>query len=63
MLRETQPETQLDERRAAVLMGMSPAELRRLAQQVSIGHSQDSGMVFTYEELRRLSLMAARPSE
>lgn len=57
------PETQVDERRAAVLMGMSPAELRRLAQQVSLGHSQDDRMVFTYEELRRLAMLAARPSE
>lgn len=57
------PETQVDERRAAVLMGMSPAELRRLAQQVSLGQSQDDRMVFTYEELRRLAMLAARPSE
>lgn len=56
-------DTQVDERRAAVLMGMSPAELRRLAQQASLGQTQQTGMVFTYEELRRLSLMAARPSE
>ncbi len=63
MLGETQRDTQVDERRAAVLMGMSPAELRRLAQQAALGHAQESGMVFTYEELRRLSLMAARPSE
>jgi hypothetical protein len=63
MLGETQREAQVDEHRAAVLMGMSPADLRRLAQQASLGHSQESGMVFTYEELRRLSLLAARPSE
>jgi hypothetical protein len=54
---------QVDERRAAVLMGISPAELRRLAEQAALGHVQDTGMVFTYEELRRLSLMAARPSK
>lgn len=63
MPRETQRDTQVDERRAAVLMGMSPADLRRLAQQASLGHSQEAGMVFTYEELRRLALLAARPSE
>lgn len=63
MLGETQRDTQVDERRAAVLMGMSPAELRRLAQNASLGHSQDDRMVFTYEELRRLALLAARPSE
>lgn len=57
------PETQVDERRAAVLMGISTVELRRLAQLASLGHARENGMVFTYEELRRLSLMAARPSE
>lgn len=56
-------ETQLDERRAAILMGVSPAELRLLASQASLGQSQDGAIVFTYDELRRLSLMAARPSE
>ncbi len=56
-------ETQVDERRAAVLMGLSPTELCRLARQAALGHPQENGMVFTYEELRRLSLMAARPSE
>ena len=56
-------EPEVDERRAAVLMGVSPVELRTLASQASVGHPQDGMFVFTYEELRRLSLMAARPSE
>ena len=56
-------ETRLDERRAAILMGVSPGELRLLASQASLGQAQNGAMVFTYDELRRLSLMAARPSE
>lgn len=56
-------EPEVDERRAAVLMGVSPVELRNLAAQASLGHPQNGSFVFTYEELRRLSLLAARPSE
>lgn len=56
-------EARVDERRAAILMGISPEELRRLAQQTSFGQpGNGDGLVFTYDELRRLALLAARPN-
>ena len=53
----------IDEHRAAVLLGLSAAELRRLSRLSGLGqlvkseHSEQ--MVFTYDELRRLCLLAA----
>lgn len=56
-------QTRVDERRAAVLLGVSPDELRRLSRLSGLGKVEDNGraqaMVFTYEELRRLCLLAA----
>jgi hypothetical protein len=57
----------VEEHRAAVLLGLSSAELRRYSRVCGLGHleSGDRGeeMVFTYEELRRLCLLAARSSK
>ena len=64
--------TLVDDRRAAVLLGISYADIRMLSRQAGIGHvSTESGataadgcaerIVFTYDELHRLCLLAARP--
>lgn len=57
----------VEERRAAILLGVSQSELRRYSQVAGLGHleSGDRGeqMVFTYEELRRLCLLAAQSSK
>ena len=53
----------IDERRAAVLLGCSTAELRRLSRLSGLGQlekdERSEQMVYTYEELRRLCLLAA----
>ena len=52
----------IDERRAATLLGLSTAELRRLSRLSGLGQLQDERseqMVYTYEDLRRLCLLAA----
>ncbi len=56
---------QVNERLAAVLMGLPPHELRILARQAALGQpgSAAGEMVFTYEELRRLCLLAAASTE
>ena len=55
--------TRVDERRAAILLGISPEELRRLSRLSGLGKvehkNSTQSMVFTYEELRRLCLLAA----
>jgi len=57
----------IEEHRAAVLLGMPSAELRRYSRVSGLGHleSGDRGeeMVFTYEELRMLCLLAAQSSK
>jgi hypothetical protein len=57
----------IDEHRAAVLLGLPAAELRRYSRVTGLGHleNDDHGqqMVFTYEELRRLCLLAAQSSK
>lgn len=56
----------VEEHRAAVLLGMPKADLRRYSQ-ASGGHveNDDRGqrMVFTYEELRRICLLVAQSSK
>jgi len=56
-------QARVDERRAAILLGVSPEELRRLSRLSGLGKVEHNGpaqaMVFTYEELRRLCLLAA----
>jgi len=53
----------IDEHRAAVLLGLTKVELRRLSRLSGLGHTENidrsEQMVFTYEELRRICLLAA----
>ncbi len=55
------------EHRAAVLLGLPTTEIRRFSRISGLGHLEqgDRGeqMVFTYEELRRLCLLAAQSSK
>ena len=57
----------VDEHRAAMLLGLTKAELRRYSQVSGLGHleTDDRGqrIVFTYDELRRLCIMAAQSSK
>jgi hypothetical protein len=57
----------VEEHRAAVLLGVPTMELRRYSRVSGLGHLEngDHGeeMVFTYEELRRLCLLAAQSSK
>jgi hypothetical protein len=49
-------------RRAAVLLGLSEAELSRISSESGLGHKEVAGAqeetYFTYEELRQICLMA-----
>ena len=55
------------EDRAAVLLGLSMAEIRRFSRISGLGHLEigDRGehVVFTYDELQRLCLLAAQSSK
>jgi hypothetical protein len=57
---------QIDEDRAAVLLGFTKAQLRLLCEQSGLGHGSvgdDSGKrVFTYHELWQLCRWVARPA-
>ncbi|HET8925799.1 MAG TPA: hypothetical protein VFN26_22640 [Candidatus Acidoferrum sp.] len=57
----------VEEHRAAILLGLPQSELRRYSEASGLGHLEagDRGeqMVFTYEELRRLCLLAAQSSK
>ena len=57
----------VEEHQAAVLLGLPAMELRRFSRLSGIGHLEENGhgqqMVFTYEELRRLCLLAAQSSK
>jgi hypothetical protein len=57
------PKAIVDERRAAVLLGLTPPELRWFSRVLGLGYKQESGdasqTFFTYEELKRLSSAAA----
>lgn len=57
----------VDEHRAAVLLGLPEADVRRYSRVSGLGHleNDDQGqqMVFTYEELRLLCLLAAQSSK
>jgi hypothetical protein len=57
----------VEEKRAAILLGLSRSDLRRYSQVAGLGRLEniDRGeqMVFTYEELRRLCLLAAQSSK
>ncbi len=56
-------QNRIDERRAAILLGLSTQELRRPSRLSGLGQMEKKDrseqMVFTYEELRRLCLLAA----
>ena len=56
---------QIDEDRAAVLLGLTRAQLRLLCEQYGMGHGaarEDSEhRLFTYHELYRLCRWVARP--
>lgn len=53
----------VDERRAAILLGLTPLELRWFSRLLGLGRPQDGGeanhFVFTFDELKRLSSAAA----
>jgi hypothetical protein len=55
------------EHRAAILLGLPQSEIRRYSRVSGLGHLEngDCGeqVVFTYEELRRLCLLAAQSSK
>jgi len=55
------------EQHAAVLLGLPMTEIRRFSRLTGIGHLEvdDRGeqVVFTYDELRRLCLLAAQSSK
>jgi hypothetical protein len=53
----------VDERSAAILLGLAPPEVRWFSRVLGLGSKQDGGetarIVFTYDELKRLSSAAA----
>jgi len=57
------PKTTVDEHGAAVLLGLTPPEVRWFSRVLGVGRKEDGGenshVVFTYEELKRLSSAAA----
>jgi hypothetical protein len=57
----------IEEQRAAVLLGLPTAELRRYSRDSGLGHvekgEQGERVVYTYEELRRICLLAAQSSK
>jgi hypothetical protein len=58
---------QVGEHRAAVLLGLPMIEIRRFSRLAGLGHLEmdDRGeqVVFTYDELQRLCLLAAQSSK
>jgi hypothetical protein len=62
-----EPQDRVEEHKAAVLLGLPATELRRFSRLSGIGHLEEGvrgqEMVFTYEELRRLCLLAAQSSK
>lgn len=57
------PNAIVDEHRAAVLLGLTHFELRWFSRVLGLGSKQEGGessqVVFTYDELKRLSSAAA----
>jgi hypothetical protein len=57
----------VDEHRAAVILGMPESDLRRYSRLSGMGHVENDEkgqkVVFTYEELRRICLLAAQSSK
>jgi len=60
---DLEPKPIVDEHRAAVLLGLTHPELRWFSRVLGLGRKHESGdasqIVFTYEELKRLSSAAA----
>jgi hypothetical protein len=58
---------QVGEHQAAVLLGLPMTEIRRFSHLAGLGHLEkgDRGeqVVFTYDELQRLCLLAAQSSK
>ncbi len=54
---------QIDERQAAILLGLTTAELRRISRVSGLGRLETTDrseqIVFTYDELRKVCLLAA----
>jgi hypothetical protein len=57
----------IDEQRAAVLLGVPKAEVRRYSQVSGLGQLEDDEqgqqMIFTFDELCRLCLLVAQSSK
>ncbi len=57
----------VEEDRAAVLLGLPMVEIRRFSRISGLGHlekgDQGEHVVFTYDELQRLCLLAAQSSK
>jgi hypothetical protein len=57
----------VEEHRAAVILGMPESDLRRYSRLSGMGHVENDEkgqkVVFTYEELRRICLLAAQSSK
>jgi hypothetical protein len=60
-------EQRVGEHHAAILLGLPMTEIRRFSRLTGIGHLEigDRGeqVVFTYDELRQLCLLAAQSSK
>ena len=58
---------QVGEHRAAILLGLPTTEIRRYSRIAGVGHSETGDLgeqvVFTYEELRKICLVAAQSSK
>ncbi len=52
----------VDQRRAAVLLGVSENELRRISAESGVGRKEKQGcaeqVIFTYEDLRKICLLS-----
>ena len=57
----------VEEHRAAVLLGIPRADIRRFSRLAGLGHLEQGALgeqvVFTYDELLRLCLLAAQSSK
>jgi hypothetical protein len=65
-MRDSQKPTQVDEERAAALLGLSTGELLRLSAETGVGRaepgSDSAHRVFTYAELYRMCRVAVQVS-
>jgi hypothetical protein len=60
---DSRTKSTVDEHGAAVLLGLTPPEVRWFSRVLGLGRKQESGeasqILFTYEELKQLSSIAA----